>query len=60
MTKDQKKLIDTFGDQKYLIEICIAFAQTPNAKLGSYARRDLDKIASNLNFGHLDCYIIET
>jgi hypothetical protein len=44
-------------DMEKLINLSIAFGNTPRAKLGSIAQRDLMKIYDDLNLDHIDVLI---
>jgi hypothetical protein len=56
MTDEQEKKLYKMKDQKLLIELAVAYGNTEDVDLGSYHRRNILAIFSDLNLGHLeDC-----
>ncbi len=53
MTDKQKEKMENFDDLMLLIQLSIAFGNTPKAKLGSYHRTNLMKIFEDLNLDHM-------
>lgn len=54
MTNEQEVKLMKMNDLMLLMELSIAFANTPKAKLGSYHRTNLMKIFEDLNLNHID------
>ncbi len=54
MTNKQEVKLMKMNDLMLLIQLSIAFGNTPNAKLGSYHRTNLMKIFEDLNLDHID------
>lgn len=54
MTDEQERKIYKMDDQKLLVELAVAYGNTPDADLGSYHRRNLIAVFADLNLDHLD------
>lgn len=54
MTNEQEIKLMKMNDLMLLIQLSIAFGNTPNAQIGSYGRTNLMKIFEDLNLDHID------
>ncbi len=59
MTDEQEVKLMKMDDQQLLIELAIAYGNTPDADLGDYHRTNLLKVFADLNLDHMCDYPCE-